>query len=64
MISEVIQVKTMTKDGKPLPVTEEADAIIADIFKRNDVDFAKLTSELALDASPSTRFSNLSKKRD
>ncbi|KAF9228189.1 hypothetical protein BS17DRAFT_813137 [Gyrodon lividus] len=61
---EVIQVKTMTKDGVALPVTENVDAIIADIFKRNDVDFEKLTSELARDAPPSARFTNASKKTD
>ncbi|KAG1853824.1 hypothetical protein C8R48DRAFT_722466 [Suillus tomentosus] len=44
---EVIQVKTVAKDGTPLPVTEEVDTIIADIFRRNEVDFAQLTSELA-----------------
>ncbi|KAJ8592375.1 hypothetical protein M405DRAFT_733397 [Rhizopogon salebrosus TDB-379] len=44
---EVIQVKTVAKDGTPLPVTEEVDNIIADIFRRNEVDFAQLTSELA-----------------
>lgn len=61
---EVIQVKTMSKDGAPLPVTEEVDAIVADIFKRNDVDFEKLTSDLAKDAPPSARFANGSKKLD
>lgn len=61
---EVIQVKTMSKDGAPMPVTEDVDAIIADIFKRNDIDFEKLTSELAKDAPPSARFANSSKKRD
>jgi hypothetical protein len=63
---EVIQVKTMTKDGVPLPVTEDVDAIIADIFRRNDVDFEKLTNELAGDAlaTPSPRFTNVSKKTD
>ncbi|KAG9308684.1 hypothetical protein JVU11DRAFT_11641 [Chiua virens] len=61
---EVIQVKTMTKDGAPLPVTEDVDAIVADIFKRNDVDFQKLTNELAKDAPPSARFSTASKKLD
>ncbi|KAF8553843.1 hypothetical protein OG21DRAFT_1509612 [Imleria badia] len=61
---EVIQVKTMSKDGTPLQVTEDVDGIVADIFKRNDVDFEKLTSELAKDAPPSARFANSSKKRD
>lgn len=63
-IMEVIQVKTMSKDGAPLPVTEDVDAIIADIFKRNDVDFEKLTSELAKDAPPHARFASGSKKLD
>lgn len=63
-IMEVIQVKTMSKDGAPLPVTEDVDVIIADIFKRNDVDFEKLTKELAKDASRSARFANSSKKSD
>lgn len=57
---EVIQVKTVAKDGTALPVTEEVDAIIADIFRRNEVDFAELTSELATE---SPRFAvNSSKK--
>ncbi|KAF9239498.1 hypothetical protein BU15DRAFT_88042 [Melanogaster broomeanus] len=61
---EVIQVKTVSRDGAPLPVTEDVDAIIADLFKRNDVDFEKLTSELAEDAPPFARFTNVSKKND
>ncbi|KIJ61700.1 hypothetical protein HYDPIDRAFT_176867 [Hydnomerulius pinastri MD-312] len=61
---EVIQVKTMTKDGAPLPVTDDVDAIIVDIFKRNNVDFEKLTSELAKGASTSSRFTISSKKND
>ncbi|KAF8438367.1 hypothetical protein L210DRAFT_3504819 [Boletus edulis BED1] len=61
---EVIQVKTMSKDGTPLPVTEDVDAIVADIFKRNEVDFEKLTNELAKDAPPSARFASSSKKLD
>jgi RNase P/RNase MRP subunit p30 len=61
---EVIQVKTMSKEGTPLPVTEDVDAIVADIFKRNDVDFEKLTSELTKDTLPSARFANTSKKLD
>ncbi|KAG1718721.1 uncharacterized protein EDB91DRAFT_560101 [Suillus paluster] len=57
---EVIQVKTVAKDGTALPVTQEVDNIIADIFRRNEVDFAQLTSELA---SESPRFvANSSKK--
>ncbi|KIK92463.1 hypothetical protein PAXRUDRAFT_829931 [Paxillus rubicundulus Ve08.2h10] len=61
---EVIQVKTMTKDGAPLPVTGDVDVIVADIFRRNDVDFEKLTKEIARDATPSARFTNVSKKTD
>lgn len=61
---EVIEVKTISKDGAPLPVSEDVDAIIADIFKRNDVDFEKLTKELAKDAPRSARFANSSKKHD
>lgn len=61
---EVIQVKTMSKEGKPLPVTEDVDAIVADIFKRNDVDFERLTNELAMDAPLPARFANSSKKLD
>lgn len=57
---EVIQVKTVAKDGTPLPVTEEVDKIIADIFHRNDVDFAQLTSELATE---SPRFAANSSKK-
>jgi hypothetical protein len=57
---EVIQVKTVAKDGTALPVTEEVDTFIADIFRRNEVDFAQLTSELATE---SPRFAvNSSKK--
>lgn len=47
---EVIQVKTVAKDGTALPITEEVDQIIADIFRRNEVDFAQLTSELATES--------------
>ena len=57
---EVIQVKTVTKDGTALPVTEEVDNIIADIFRRNEVDFAQLTSELATE---SPRFAANSSKK-
>lgn len=57
---EVIQVKTVAKDGSALPVTKEVDTIIAEIFRQNEVDFAQLTSELATE---SPRFvSNSSKK--
>lgn len=61
---EVIQVKTMSRDGTPLPVTEDVDGIIADIFKRSGVDFDKLTSELAKETLPSARFASGSKKLD
>jgi hypothetical protein len=57
---EVIQLKTVAKDGTALPVTEEVDTLIAEIFRQNEVDFAQLTSELATE---SPRFvSNSSKK--
>ncbi|KAH7928024.1 hypothetical protein BV22DRAFT_1126925 [Leucogyrophana mollusca] len=49
---EVIQVKTVSKDGKPLPVTEEVDQIIADIFQRNEVDMDELTKGMG-DGVPS-----------
>lgn len=57
---EVIQVKTVAKDGTALPVTEDVDTIIADIFRRNEVDFAQLTSELATE---SPRFAANSSKK-
>jgi hypothetical protein len=57
---EVIQVKTVAKDGTALPVTEEVDTIIADIFRQNEVDFAQLTSELATE---SPRFASNSSKK-
>ncbi|EGO03030.1 hypothetical protein SERLA73DRAFT_176536 [Serpula lacrymans var. lacrymans S7.3] len=43
---EVIHVKTIASDGSPLPVTDEVDNIIADIFKRNDLDLVQLTKEI------------------
>ncbi|KAG2151126.1 uncharacterized protein EDB93DRAFT_1249614 [Suillus bovinus] len=59
-IVEVIQLKTVAKDGTPLPVTEEVDTIIADIFRRNEIDFAQLTIELATE--PPRFAANSSKK--
>lgn len=61
---EVIQAKTVSKDGATLPVTEDVDAIIADIFKRDDIDFEKMTDELAKDAPTPARFATSSKKLD
>ncbi|KAH7913635.1 hypothetical protein BJ138DRAFT_1133957 [Hygrophoropsis aurantiaca] len=58
---EVIQVKTVSKDGKPLPVTDEVDAIIADIFERNGVDMDELTKGLGPGA-PSFLSSNKASK--
>ncbi|KAG1733727.1 hypothetical protein EDB19DRAFT_1208988 [Suillus lakei] len=59
---EVIQVKTVAKDGTALAVTEEVDKIIADIFRRNEVDFAQLTSELATE-SPRFAVNSLKKSK-
>ncbi|KAG6334448.1 hypothetical protein ID866_4649 [Astraeus odoratus] len=59
---EVIQVKTMSQAGTPLPVTDEVNGIVADIFKRNDIDFAKLMGQIAMDTPPS--FQRGSKKDD
>ncbi|KAH7882091.1 hypothetical protein F5I97DRAFT_1939563 [Phlebopus sp. FC_14] len=59
---EVIQLKTLTNDGNPLPITEEVDTIIAEIFKNNGIDLEKLT--LALAEEPPKPASKHSKKTD
>ena len=58
---EVVQSRTVTQNNGRAAVADDADAIVADIFKRNDLDFAMMMGDIAIDIPPSFERERLKK---
>ena len=59
---EVVQTRTVPQSNGRATVADDVDAIVADIFKQNDLDFATMMGDIAMDVPPS--FERRSKKDD